>query len=182
MMSESYTFSFRVDAAMFRRALYFNTFFKQRVQVVIVSVMWLLGAGIALAGLALHRELSNVMWLCGIVLLVTLPLLVFSCEYGYRQYRDSAAPEKLRRVCLSSGWLKLGVSGAPDSEKLEWRQISSAFELSDFFIIYRDASLMVVLPKSAMTECEANEVRGILAYRLGRGFHERTNRLPLPCC
>lgn len=174
MMPESYAFSFRVDAETFRRALYFNTFFKQRLQVVLVAIMWLIGAGIAVAGLALHHELSNVTWLCGTVLLVTLPLLIFSCEHGYRQYRDSGLASKCRRMSLSDCWLKLGVSGVPDSEKLEWRQVSSAFELSDMFIIYRDANLMVVLPKSSMTSAEEDGVRGVLAYRLGKAFHNRT--------
>ena len=77
-------------------------------------------------------------------------------------------------MSLSDCWLKLGVSGVPDSEKLEWRQVSSAFELSDMFIIYRDANLMVVLPKSSMTSAEEDGVRGVLAYRLGKAFHNRT--------
>jgi len=75
--------------------------------------------------------------------------LIFSCEHGYRNYRSSTQCDRERTVSLGRDWIKFRISGDPDSEKTEWHNVMAVFELSDMFIIYRDADLMVILPKSS---------------------------------
>ena len=43
--SPTYTYTFKVEPEMFRRALYFNTFGKQRIQSVIIAAMAVMGVG-----------------------------------------------------------------------------------------------------------------------------------------
>lgn len=173
-LSGSYTYTFEIDAKMFRKALYFNTFAKQRFQAVIVAAMWVLGLGLLVANLVFRAQMSSVMQLCYIVLLIALPLLAFSCESGYRRYRDSPSCGKPRTVSLSDDWLKFKVSGGEGSEKIEWRLVSAVFELEDFFIIYRDANLMVLLPKAAVPAEDLPGLRSLFRRHLGRGFHLRS--------
>ena len=176
-MTQSYTFTFKVDPKVFRRALYFNTFCKQRMQIFLVAAMWILGIGMLFANLVLKVEMTNVMQLCYVVLLITLPLLVFSCEHGYRQYRDSEMAGKTRIVSISPDWIKFRVGGSPESEKVEWRQMACVYELDDIFILYRDTNLMVVIPKSGMTPSQESEVRKIMVLKLGRAFRVRGAKL-----
>lgn len=179
---EILTYTFRVSPEMFRRALYFNTFFKQRIQVVLVIVMWAMGLGLAAANLICQVEMSSVMQLCYVVLLVTLPLLVFSCEHGYRQYKASDASKKMRTVSLGREWIKFRIGGAPESEKVEWRQMSGAFELERMFVLYRDSNLMIVIPKDVIPDDEIDTLRKILRLNLGRSFRIRVGRLVSALC
>lgn len=169
----TYSYTFKVDSKMFRRALYFNTFAKQRAQAVIVGAMWVMGLGLAAANLLFHMEMSNVMQLCYIVLLVALPLLIFSCESGYRRYRSSHACGKLRSVSMNDECLKFHVVGGVDSEKVDWRLITAVFELADCFILFRDAELMVIIPKASIPEHEVPELRSLFRRKLGRSFRVR---------
>mgnify|MGYP002551522531 CR=1 FL=1 len=176
-LKKCFTYTYRVDPQQFRRALYFNTFSKQRLQIVLVTVMWVLGLGLLFANLVFRVPMSNVMQLCYAVLTAALPLLVFSCESGYRRYRSSPASDKLRTVSLCEDWVKLSVVGGADSEKLEWHMLASVFELPETFIIYRDAELMVLLPKAVVPEEEQKELRALFRLKLGRAFHLRNREL-----
>lgn len=171
--SPIYTYTFKVEPKMFRRALYFNTFGKQRIQSIIIAAMAVLGVGMLLANLLFHIEMTSVMQLCYIVVIAAVPLLLFSCEHNYRDYKGSPLADSLRSVSVNENWLKFKVAGGAESEKIEWRQVSAVFELADFFIIYRDANLMVLLPKSAIAADELPKVRAIMRGNLGRGFHLR---------
>ncbi|MDY2777282.1 MAG: YcxB family protein [Collinsella sp.] len=173
-MSKALTYRFKVDPALFRKALYFNTFAKQRFQSFLIGAMWLFGVGLAAANLLFRVQMNNVMQLCYVVLLAALPLLVFSCENSYRQYRSAPLHDKLREVSLSDDWIKLQVVGGSDSEKLEWRMIAAVYDLDDFFIIYRDLNLMVLLPKHAIPENDVSVLRVLFSKQLGRAFHRRT--------
>lgn len=172
-MKNSYTYQFKVDPRLFRKALYFNTFAKQRAQSVLIVLVWLFGIGLLVANVLFHVEMTSVMQLCYIVLLIALPLLVFSCERSYRQYRSAPLHDKLREVSLSDEWVKLRVVGGADSERLEWRMVSAVYELRDFFILYRDSNLMVLIPKEAVPVDEQAELRKLFTERLGRGFKNR---------
>ena len=171
--SPTYTYTFKVEPKMFRRALYFNTFGKQRIQSIIIASMAVLGVGMLLANLLFHVEMTSVMQLCYIVVIAAVPLLLFSCEHNYRDYKGSPLADAVRSVSVNDSWLKFKVVGGADSEKIEWRQVSAVFELADFFIIYRDANLMVLLPKSAVDADELPKIRAIMRRNLGRGFHLR---------
>lgn len=172
-MLKSYTYQYKVDPQMFRKALYFNTFAKQRIQSVLVIVMWLLGMGLLIANLVFKVEMTSVMQLCYIVLLIALPLLIFSCENSYRQYRSAPMHDKLREISMCEDWIKLHVVGGADSEKLEWRMVAAAYELKDFFILYRDLNLMVLIPKDVVPEQDLPGLRTLLTCRLGRAFRCR---------
>ena len=172
-MNKSYSYQFKVDPHTFRKALYFNTFAKQRFQSLLVGTMWTLGICLAVANLVFKVEMSNVMQMCYIVLLVTMPLLMFSCERSYRQYRSTSARDKLRVIGLSDDWVKLQVVGGADSEKLEWRMVAATYELEDMFIIYRDLNLMVILPKDAVPADEQVKLRELFSRQLGKAFHAR---------
>lgn len=176
-MNKTYTYTYKVDSQRFRRALYFNTFSKQRFQIVLVAVMWVSGIGLLLANVVFRMPMSNVMQLCYVVLVATLPLLIFSCESGYRRYRSSPACDKLRTISLSDEWIKFSVVGGMDSEKLDWRMLANVFELPNTFIIYRDANLMVLLPKEAVPEDEQKELRSLFAWKMGRAFRRRTREV-----
>lgn len=176
-MSASYTYTFKVPPRLFRRALYFNTFFKQRFQAVMVGVMWLFGVGLMVANLLFGVEMTSVMQLCYIVICAALPLMVFSCEQSYRHYRSAPLADKDRQVSLSDEWLKFRVSGGADSEKIEWRMLSAAFELEEFFILYRDTNLMVLLPKADIPADEVLELRALFRRNLGRAFRVRISAL-----
>lgn len=168
-----YTYKFKIDALMFRKALYFNAFSKQRGQIVFVSVAWVGAIVLACMNIFGRLELTNVVQTCYLVVLLSVPLLIFSCERGYRQYRGTDLPEKLRTVSMCDDWIKFRISGDVDSDKVEWHNISAAFELEDIFIIYRDANQMVVLPKDSMNEDELPKIRCLLSYKLGRSFKQR---------
>ena len=190
--SPTYTYTFKVEPQMFRRALYFNTFGKQRIQSVIIAAMAVMGVGMLLANLVFHVEMTSVMQLCYIVIsalrkvipakvhlpcyiviIAAVPLLLFSCEHSYRDYKKSPLADAVRSVSINEDWLKFKVAGGADSEKIEWRQVSAVFELAEFFIIYRDANLMVLLPKSAVAADELPKIRAVMRHNLGRGFHLR---------
>ena len=171
--SPTYTYTFKVEPQMFRRALYFNTFGKQRIQSVIIAAMAVMGVGMLLANLVFHVEMTSVMQLCYIVIIAAVPLLLFSCEHSYRDYKKSPLADAVRSVSINEDWLKFKVAGGADSEKIEWRQVSAVFELAEFFIIYRDANLMVLLPKSAVAADELPKIRAVMRHTLGRGFHLR---------
>lgn len=178
-MTGAYTFSFKVSAGEFRKALYFNTFAKAKGQIYVIAAVWLLGLGLVIANLAFGVPMSNVMQMCYVVICAAAPLLVFSCERGWRQYRESGGETRERAVSISDGWVKLRVSGDPGSEKLDWRMIAGVYELTDMFIIYRDANLMVVLPKSEVNSREMEALRKIFVGNLGRGFHRRCAAGPM---
>ena len=110
---------------------------------------------------------------CYIVIIAAVPLLLFSCEHSYRDYKKSPLADAVRSVSINEDWLKFKVAGGADSEKIEWRQVSAVFELAEFFIIYRDANLMVLLPKSAVAADELPKIRAVMRHNLGRGFHLR---------
>lgn len=170
---KTYSYTFTVAPQMFRRALYFNTFMKQPVQIIIQAAMLILGIGLLVANLVFGVEMSNVMQLCYIVIIAAIPLLIFSCERNYREYRNSPQCDQMRKVSISSEWVKFRVGGNPESEKLEWRLVSSVFELSDYFIFYRDADLMVLLPKEVVPTQDLSELRAIFVTNLGRAYHKR---------
>lgn len=178
-MTGIYTYKFKVDPQQFRKALYFNTFSRKRGQLILVLLAWMLGIVLLLVNLVGGVEMSSVMQLCYVVILASMPLLIFSCEHGYRNYRDSDLCNKERTVSLGKDWVKFRISGDPDSEKIEWRQIMAVFELSDMFIIYRDADLMVVLPKSVIREDDLPKVRSFFSDNLGRGFRYQRSNIPL---
>lgn len=168
-----HTYTFTVEPEMFRRTLYFDTFGKRRFQSVVMVGMFVLGLCLCMANLIAHIEMTNVMQICYIVLLAALPLMVFSCETGYRRYRSSPLCSKMRTISLSDDWLKFLVVGGADSEKVEWRLISAVFELDDRFVIYRDAGLMVLLPKTAVPDDDLDSLRALFARSLGRSFRIR---------
>ena len=171
--SPTYTYTFKVEPQMFRRALYFNTFGKQRINSVIIAAMAVVGVGMLLAKIVFHVEMTSVMQLCYIVIIAAVPLLLFSCEHSYRDYKKSPLADAVRSVAINEDWLKFKVAGGADSETIEWRQVSAVFELAEFFIIYRDANLMVLLPKSAVAADELPKIRAVMRHNLGRGFHLR---------
>ena len=119
--SPTYTYTFKVEPQMFRRALYFNTFGKQRIQSVIIAAMAVMGVGMLLANLVFHVEMTSVMQLCYIVIIAAVPLLLFSCEHSYRDYKKSPLADAVRSVSINEDWLKFKVAGGADSEKIEWR-------------------------------------------------------------
>ncbi len=170
----TYTYTFKVDPKMFRKALYFNTFGKQRIQAFVIAAMALMGVGMLISNLVFKVAMTSVMQLCYIVIIAAAPLLIFSCEHSYRDYRRSPLADAMRTVSVNQDWLKFRVTGGADSEKIEWRQVSAVFELAEFFIIYRDSNLMVLLPKSEIPEDELSQVRAIMRGNLGRGFHLRS--------
>ena len=55
----------------------------------------------------------------------------------------------------------------------------AVFELSDMFIIYRDADLMVVLPKPVIKAEDLPKIRSFFADNLGRGFRYQRSGVPL---
>ncbi|MCI1664775.1 MAG: YcxB family protein [Atopobiaceae bacterium] len=170
-MTGVYTFKFKIDPKTFRQALYFNTFSRHRGQFALVALAWAAGLVLMLLNLVGGIEMSSVMQLCYMVILATMPLLIFSCEHGYRNYRNSDLSEKERTVSISEEWVKFRVSGSPDSEKIGWHNIMAVYELPDRFIIYRDSDLMVVLPKDVMNESELSKVSSYFSENLGRSFH-----------
>lgn len=169
----AYAYTFKVEPPMFRRALYFNAFSKQRGQAFVMGVIWALGLAALIANLLSCMELSSVSQLCCIVVAATVPLLVFSCERGWRNYRASEASGKDRTVSLCDEWLKFRMGDAKGYEKVEWRMIAAVYELKDMFIIYRDSNLMVVLPKTAVSADDLAGVRELFRERMGRGFRVR---------
>lgn len=169
----TYTYTFKVEPKMFRKALYFNTFGKQRIQAFIIVLMVLMGIGMLVSNLVFKVPMTSVMQLCYVVIIAAAPLLIFSCEHSYRDYRKSPLADALRTVSINQDWLKFRVAGGADSEKIEWRQVSAVFELPEYFIIYRDSNLMVLLPKSVIPADEQTRVRAIMRGNLGRGFHLR---------
>lgn len=171
-----YTYKFKIDAPTFRKALYFNAFSKKKAQLIFVALAWIGAIVLACMNVFGGLQLSNVVQMCYIVVLLSVPLLVFSCERGYRQYRDTDLPEKLRTVSISEDWIKFHISGEIESEKVEWHNISAVFELPDEFIIYRDADQMVVLPKDSMDEEDLPVIRILFISKLGRSFKERCSK------
>jgi hypothetical protein len=175
-MTGIYTYKFKVDPQQFRKALYFNTFARKRGQLALVLLAWIFGIVLLLVNLVGGVEMSSVMQLCDIVILASMPLLIFSCEHGYRNYRSSTQCDRERTVSLGRDWIKFRISGDPDSEKTEWHNVMAVFELSDMFIIYRDADLMVVLPKLVIKAEDLPRIRSFFSDNLGRGF-----RYQRPC-
>jgi len=178
-MTGIYTYKFKVDPQQFRKALYFNTFARKRGQLILVMIAWVLGIVLLLINLVGGVEMSSVMQLCDIVILASMPLLIFSCEHGYRNYRSSTQCDRERTVSLGRDWIKFRISGDPDSEKTEWHNVMAVFELSDMFIIYRDADLMVILPKSVIKAEDLLKIRSFFADNLGRGFRYQRSGVPL---
>lgn len=176
-----YTYKFKIDVPTFRKALYFNAFARKRAQLGFVAAAW--AGAVVLAGLDLFggAEFSNVVQICYIVVLLSMPLLIFSCERGWREYRDSGLQERERTVSVSEDWMKFRVAGDADSEKVEWHNVSAIFELPDEFIIYRDADQMVVLPKSAIREDDVPVLRRLFISKLGRSYRLRTS-MPQSAC
>lgn len=170
-----YTYKFKIDAPTFRKALYFNAFARKRTQLAFVIAAWVGAIVLACMNVFGGLQLSNVVQICYIVVLLSVPLLVFSCERGWREYRDSGLPERERSVSISDDWMKFRISGDPFSEKVEWHNISAVFELAEEFIIYRDADQMVVLPKSVMGEDDIPLMRGLFVSKLGKCFKERVS-------
>ncbi|WP_197407445.1 hypothetical protein [Olsenella massiliensis] len=170
-----YTYKFKIDVPTFRKALYFNAFARNRAQLGFVAAAWA-GAAV-LAGLDLfgRLELTNVVQICYIVVLLSMPLLIFSCERGWREYRDSGLQERERSVSVSEDWVKFCISGDANSDKVEWHNISAIFELFDEFVIYRDADQMVVLPKSVISNEDMLVLRSLFIRKLGRSYKLRAS-------
>lgn len=168
-----YTYTFTVEPELFRRTLYFDTFGKRKFQSIVMLGMFSFGLCLCTANLVAHIEMTNVMQMCYIVLLTGLPLMAFSCECGYRRYRSSPSCGKMRTISLSDDWLKFLVVGGADSEKVGWHLISAVYELDNCFVIYRDAGLMVLLPKMAVPVDDLDSLRALFARSLGRSFHIR---------
>ncbi|WP_130811279.1 YcxB family protein [Olsenella sp. Marseille-P4559] len=169
----TYTYKFKIDAPTFRKALYFNAFARKRNQLVFVVAAWVGAIMLACMNVFGRLSLSNVVQICYIVVLLSVPLLVFSCERGWREYRDSGLPERDRSISISDDWMKFRISGNPDSEKVGWHNVSAIFELAQEFIIYRDADQMVVLPKSVMKNEDIPLIRSLFASKLGRCYKTR---------
>lgn len=167
------SFRYKVDGKLFRRALYFNNFALHRGQSLIVSVLWVAAVAAMIYNAIMGIEVSNVTMMCYIVVAATVPLLVFSSELGYRRYLGSVGPNKMRTMELTPTWVKFKIQGEQGGDKLPWSKIAYAYELRDMFLIYRDAGLMVILPKSACAPEDLESIRACLREGLGRGFHER---------
>ena len=78
----------------------------------------------------------------------------------------------------TTGTLLVGIAcvlaqGSPESEKLGWKQVSSAYELHDRFLLYRGSDNVIFLPKNVMGREGELEMREVLIKKLGRGFHSR---------
>lgn len=96
------------------------------IQSVIIAAMAVMGVGMLLANLIFHVEMTSVMQLCYIVIIAAVPLLLFSCEHSYRDYKKSPLADAVRSVSINEDWLKFKVAGGADSEKIEWRQVSGS--------------------------------------------------------
>ena len=137
--SPTYTYTFKVEPQMFRRALYFNTFGKQRIQSVIIAAMAVMGVGMLLANLVFHVEMTSVMQLCYIVIIAAVPLLLFSCEHSYRDYKKSPLADAVPRWLLTKTGLSSRLPVVPTprrSSGVKFRQSSSL----------RSSSLSIAMP------------------------------------
>jgi hypothetical protein len=172
----SYTYKFKIDASEFRKALYFNAFSRKRSQLYFVRAAWIGAAVLACMNLFGGLEVTNVVQMCYIVVLLSVPLLIFSCERGWREYRDSGLSGRERSVSIDDEWMKFRISGNPGSDKVDWHNVSAVFELPDAFIIYRDASQMVILPKDVIDKGDIPMLRKLFISKLGRSFkrHRRS--------
>ena len=168
-----YTFEFRVSPGLFRRVQYFNTFGRRRGQGALVAAAFIGAFALMIVNVFGRVAMSNVMQMCYIVCLVALPLCVLSCELNTRKYVDSEMDKITRVVSVGSDWVKLRSVGGAFSEKLEWEQVSVAFETKSAFVIYRDSDRYAAIPKSAFAPGDVDSFRLLLQEKLGRGFHRR---------
>ena len=166
-------YSFKVSSRAFREVQYFTTFFRHRFQGAFVAAIFALAVVLFILNTAVGVAMSNVMQMCYIVCLISLPLLMFSCEQRTRKYKESGLDNQMRHVALSEDWIKLRLIGSPESEKLGWKQVSSAYELHDRFLLYRGSDNVIFLPKNVMGREGELGLREVLIRKLGRGFHSR---------
>lgn len=117
--------------------------------------------------------MNTAMQMCYIVLLLTVPLLVFSCESNYYRYKHSEMVNKERTIDLSKDWMKFRISGSPESEKIDIKRFNEAYEINNMFIIYRDQDLMLLLPKSVIPEKELLIIRSYISRNIGGRFFIR---------
>lgn len=167
------SYRFRVDPQLFRKALYFNNFSMHRGQTTLIAIAWVAAIVLLIVHFAFSTNISNVVMMCYIVVALTIPLMVFSSEQGYRRYRDSVGGELMRTIKITDDWIKFGVEGQGNSEKVAWEKMAYAFELKDMFIFYRDSNLMVILPKEFVPDEDVDTIRSILRDKYGKGFHQR---------
>lgn len=167
------SYRFRVDPQLFRKALYFNNFSMHRGQTVLIAIAWVVAIVLLVVHFVFNTDISNVVMMCYIVVALTIPLMVFSSEQGYRRYRDSVGGELMRTIKICDDWIKFGVEGQGNSEKVPWEKMAYAFELKDMFIFYRDSNLMVILPKEFVPDEDVDAIRSILRDKYGKGFHQR---------
>ena len=166
-------YSFKVSSRAFREVQYFTTFFRHRFQGAFVAAIFALAVVLFILNTAVGVAMSNVMQMCYIVCLISIPLLMFSCKQRTRKYKESGLDNQMRHVALSEDWIKLRLIGSPESEKLGWKQVSSAYELHDRFLLYRGSDNVIFLPKNVMGREGELEMREVLIKKLGRGFHSR---------
>ncbi len=171
------SFTFKLGAGDYRRAMYFNTFSRQPRQTWLLFTAWVFSLGIILLErFALIGQLEKITHGCLMLVSVLVPALVATAEFAVYRFKSNH-PEELaaeRTVRLTEEGIAQSRDDREESHFEAWSGFECVYETGALFIFYRSAKELILLPKRVVPPDGLPLVRNFLSdksvkYRAGRG-------------
>lgn len=172
---EAIVLRFKVTPEDFRRMSYFNTFSLRKMQSFFVAFVWFGSIILLLLKLLGIIEPTEIMFLCFIIVSLSIPVMVLSVELGVGRFKRAAqeGDASTRTVTLSEKGIKLGFGDGTSAPIESWSAFIAAYETRFALIVYRDANRTILIPKSGISSEKLTAARCCLQTALGKAYRVR---------
>jgi hypothetical protein len=166
--------SFRLSLGVYRKMLYFNTFFSRGWRSIFILMVWFIAAlslGLDLLGII---QPTRVMHLCFLLVSISVPLLVFGIEMKLYRIKDSDFFSKDRTVIFGDDGIDYIIDEKKKNREHDpWDNVV-LFETHSLFIISKDDKYSIPVPKTGIPDDRLKTMRGELQKNLGNRYKKFT--------